>query len=83
MDSAIALEKTDRVGVTSCKAAVGDLQAEASAFYLTEEEYGFLKMSDGNAADAVRTMKVMDALEIFHLADAQTHFRTGKESVHE
>ncbi len=83
MVGAIALKKTDRVGGTAREAAAGDLRAEASAPYLTDGEYGFLKVSDDSAADAVRTMEYMGSLEIFHIADAQTHFRTGKEPVHE
>jgi hypothetical protein len=83
MVGTIVLEKTDRVGDTAREAAAGDLRAEASALYPTDGEHGFLKASDGNAGDAVRTMEYMGALEIFHLADAQTHFRTGKEPVHE
>ena len=83
MVGAIALKKTDRVGGTAREAAAGDLRAEASAPYPTDGEYGFLKVSDDSAADAVRTMEYIGSLEIFHIADAQTHFRTGKEPVHE
>ncbi len=73
MVGAIALKKTDRVGGTAREAAVGDLRAEASAPYLTDGEHEVLKAYDDNAADIVRTMKYMGALEILHLADALTY----------
>lgn len=73
MVGAIALKKTDRVGGTAREAAVGDLRAEASAPYLTDGEHEVLKAYDDNAADIVRTMKYMGALEILHLADALTN----------
>ncbi len=73
MVGAIALKKTDRVGGTAREAAVGDLRAEASAPYLTDGEHEVLKAYDVNAADIVRTMKYMGALEILHLADALTN----------
>ena len=73
MVGAIALKKTDRVGGTACRAAVGDLRAVASAPYLTDGEHEVLKASDDNAADVVRTMKYMGALELLHLADALTY----------
>ena len=72
MVGAIALKKNDRIGGTARKAAVGDLRAEASALYLTDGEHGFLKASDDNAADVVRTVECMGALEILRLADALT-----------
>ena len=55
MVDAIALKKTDRVGGTAREAAARDLRAEASALYFTDGEYGLLKASCDNAADAVRT----------------------------
>jgi hypothetical protein len=82
MVGAIALKKTDRIGSTAREAA-SDLQAEASALYLTAGEYGFLTVSCDNVADAVRTMEYMGALELLPLADAQTHYKPGKEPVHE
>ena len=72
MVGARALKKTDRVGGVACEAAAGDLRAEASALYPTDGEQGFLKASDDNAKDAVRTVVYLGALEIFHLADALT-----------
>ena len=63
MVGAIALKTTDRVGGTAREAAVGDLRAEASAPYLTDGEHEVLKAYDDNAADIVRTMKYMGALE--------------------
>ena len=73
MVGAIALEKTDRVAGTAREAAAaGDLRAEASALYPTDGEHGFLKASDDNAEDAVRTMVYLGALEILHLAAALT-----------
>ena len=59
MVGTIALKKNDGIGGTARKAAVGDLRAEASALYLTYGEYGFLKASDDNAADVVRTAECM------------------------
>ena len=70
MVGAIALKKPYRVGGTAREAAAGDLRATASALYLTDGEYGFLKASNDNVADAVRTMEYIGALEILHLADA-------------
>jgi hypothetical protein len=83
MVDAIALKKTDRVGGTAREAAARDLRAEASALYFTDGEYGLLKASCDNAADAVRTVEYMGALEILHLADAQTQHKPGKEAVHD
>ena len=78
MVGARALKKTDRVGGTAREAADGDLRAEASALYFTDGEYGLLKASCDNAADAVRTVEYMGALEILHLAGAQTHYQDWK-----
>ena len=63
--------------------AASDLRAEASAPYLIDEEYGFLKASCGNAVDAVRIIEYVGALEILHLAGAQTQYKPGKEPAHE
>ena len=68
MVDAIALE-TIRVGVTARKAA-HDPRAGASALYLTDREYRFFKASCGDAADVVRTMEYVGALQSLHLADA-------------
>ena len=72
MVGAIALEKTDRVAGTAREAAAGDLRAEASALHPTDGEHGFLKASDDNAEDAVRTMVYLGTLETLHLAAALT-----------
>ena len=82
MVDAIALKKTERIGGTAREAA-RDLRAEASALYFTDGEYGLLKASCDNAADAVRTVEYMGALEILHLADAQTQHKPGKEAMHD
>jgi hypothetical protein len=82
MVGAMALKKTDRIDSTAHGAA-SDLRAEASAPYLIDEEYGFLKASCGNAVDAVRIMEYVGALEILHLAGAQTQYKPGKEPAHE
>jgi hypothetical protein len=42
-----------------------------------------LKASNDNAADAVRTKEYMGALEILDLANALTHYKAGKELLHE
>ena len=62
MVGALVLKKTDRAGGIACEATAGDLRAEASAPYPTDGEHGFLKASDDNAEDAVRTMEYMSAL---------------------
>lgn len=82
MVDAIVLKKTERIGGTARDAA-RDLRAEASALYFTDGEYGILKASCDNAADAVRTVEYMGALESLHLADAQTQNKPGKEVVHD
>jgi hypothetical protein len=82
MIGAITLKKTDRVG-GNAREATGDLRAKASALYLTDGEYGLLKASDDNAANAVRTVEARGALEILHLADALPHYTAGKELGHE
>jgi hypothetical protein len=82
MVGAMGLKKTDRIDSTAHGAA-SDLRAEASAPYLTDGEYGFLKASCGNAVDAVRITEYVGALEILHLAGAQTQYKPGKEPAHE
>ena len=82
MVDAIALKKTERIGGTAREAA-RDLRAEASALYLTDGEYGLLKASCDNAADAVRTVEYMGVLESLHLANTQTQNKPGKEVVHD
>jgi hypothetical protein len=77
-----ALKNTDRVGGTARDAA-GDLRTEAPASYFTDDGHGFLKASDDNAADALRVMGYMGALEILRLAYALTHDKARKELVHE